>query len=154
MRSKRYSVNLPAHMAECDANYLRIHKLFPWLRDADAREFSIAVGDLVVLMELKVLERAPYTTLLQLTQRAPGTPEKPWLPSPQLRIRLYHDAKCAEVVEFQRARDFQAVYAYPNPAMRQPDEKAQVNRLLSELLAVCLEHGQAAAMPVLATDDR
>ncbi|MEM1435869.1 MAG: DUF1249 domain-containing protein [Pseudomonadota bacterium] len=152
MRSKRYSVNLPAHMAECDANYLRIYKLFPWLRDADAREFSIAVGERIVLMELKVLERAPYTTLLQLTQRAPGTPDKPWLPSPQLRIRLYHDAKCAEVVEFQRARDFQAVYQYPNPGMRQPDEKAQVNRLLSELLAVCLEHGQAE-VPILATDD-
>lgn len=152
MRSKRYNINLPAHMAECDANYMRLRKLFPGLREDDEREFALTNGAATVLIGFTVLERSPYTTLVRLTQRDSAM-DQPWMPAPQITIRLYHDAKCAEVVEFQRARDFQAVYPYPNPAMHQPDEKAQVNRLLSELLAVCLQRGHAVDMPVLATDN-
>ncbi|MEM6707402.1 MAG: DUF1249 domain-containing protein [Pseudomonadota bacterium] len=151
MRDRRYSVNLPAHMAECDANYLRIHKLFPAMAEADERTFVLPNGDRSLTLRFEVVERAPYTTLLRLSQQDDDR-ETPWLPAPELVIRLYHDAKCAEVVEFQNARKFRAVYRYPNPAMRQPDEKAQVNRLLSELLALCLEHGLTAT-PVLASGD-
>lgn len=153
MRSRRYSVNLPAHMAECDANYLRVRKLYPALADEDAREFAVPVGEQRWRLRFDVCERSPYTTLIKLTQPDAALAE-PWLPAPQITIRLYHDAKCAEVVEFQRARGFRAVYRYPNPGMHQPDEKAQVNRLLSELLALCLEHGHVLDQPVLATNDR
>ena len=68
---------------------------------------------------------------------------------PRLTVRLYHDARSAEVVEYQRARHFNAVYDYPNRDMRQPDEKAQVNRFLGEFLSVCLKHGVAVKEPVL-----
>ena len=65
---------------------------------------------------------------------------------------LYHDARCAEVIEYQCAKHFNAVYPYPNAGMRQRDEKAQVNRLLGEFLAFCLRHGvNAAREPLLAT---
>ena len=59
------------------------------------------------------------------------------------------DARCAEVVEYQGKRHFRAVYDYPNEDMRQPDEKAQINRFLSEYLALCLSHGVAAEAPAL-----
>ncbi len=146
MPQKRYSINLPAHMAECDANYVRLLKLFPDLREEDGREFAVELGAQAVRIELAVLERAPYTTLIALTQRELGNSS--WLRQPQITIRLYHDATCAEVVAYQHARDFKAVYDYPNPDMHQPDEKAQVNRLLSELLAVCLQRGQIVELPV------
>ena len=62
---------------------------------------------------------------------------------PTIRIRVYHDAKSAEVIEFQNQRRFQAIYDYPNAKMRQRNEKAQINRFLSEFLAQCLNHGVA-----------
>ncbi len=152
--NKRYNINLPAHMAECDTNYLRIKKLFPHLREDDLCEFGVRLGPRLTIVSMSVLERGPYTTLLRLSGReAPAlsddavldTDEAPvthfWAAHPRMTVRLYHDARCAEVVDYQRARHFQAVYAYPNPGMRQPDEKAQVNRFLGEFLALCLECG-------------
>ena len=36
-----YSVDLTKHMAECDANYHRLLRLFPNLKDQDQREFRV-----------------------------------------------------------------------------------------------------------------
>ncbi len=145
-KQRKYSINLPAHMAECDANYLRLEKLFPSMREEDATAFGVDVNGLALTITLRVLERGPFTTLLRLTQE----PAPPWSRKPSLTIRLYHDARCAEVVEYQGKRHFRAVYDYPNEDMRQPDEKAQINRFLSEYLALCLAHGVAPDKPLLA----
>lgn len=154
MPNKRYNINLPAHMAECDTNYLRINKLFPRLREDQSCEFGVRLGPAVTIVNMSVLERGPYTTLLRLAGReAPPLADDAviaqedaplthfWAAHPRMTVRMYHDARCAEVVDYQRARHFQAVYDYPNPRMRQPDEKAQVNRFLGEFLALCLECG-------------
>ncbi|MCZ6710736.1 MAG: DUF1249 domain-containing protein, partial [Gammaproteobacteria bacterium] len=69
---------------------------------------------------------------------------------PALKVRLYHDARSAEVVEYQREGHFRAVYDYPNRDMRLPDEKAQVNRFLGEFLSMCLTHGVSVHEPVIA----
>jgi uncharacterized protein YqiB (DUF1249 family) len=136
---RRYRIDLPAHMAECDANYLRLMKLFPRLADEDVSVFGMTFGQDVYQVRLEALERGPYTTLIELRH----VPETPWALQPRMRIRLYHDARSAEVVEFQGARHFRPRYVYPNHQMHLPDEKAQVNRFLSEFLSVCLEHGIA-----------
>jgi len=136
---RRYSIDLPAHMAECDANYLRLMKLFPAMRERDVTAFGVDGNGLRLTITLKVLERGPFTTLLRLTQE----PAPPWSRKPSLTIRLYHDARCAEVVEYHGKRHFRAVYDYPNEDMRHPDEKAQINRFLSEYLSLCLAHGIA-----------
>ena len=139
MLKKRYRIDLPAHMAECDANYMRLMKLFPRLREEDVSVFGMLLGQHPYRVRLEVLERGPYTTLIELRH----VPEAPWRIQPHLRVRLYHDARSAEVVEFQGARHFRPSYVYPNHRMRLPDEKAQVNRFLSEFLSVCLAHGIA-----------
>jgi len=135
-------------MAECDANYLRLMKLFPAIEQVDAASIGVDVNGTRMEVLLEVLERSPYTTLIRLSQR----PELPWSRKASLTIRLYHDARSAEVVEYQGRKHFlRAVYDYPNADMRQPDEKAQINRFLGEYLALCLRHGVAAEMPVLAS---
>jgi len=91
---RRYSINLPAHMAECDANYLRLLKLFPAMREDDTCVFGVAANAMHLTITLQVLERGPYTTILRLTQE----PAPPWSRKPSMTIRLYHDARCAEVV--------------------------------------------------------
>jgi len=70
------------------------------------------------------------------------------LPMLELTVRLYHDAKSAEVIEVQKQRRFDAVYDYPNEKMRQRDEKTQINRFLSEFLSMCLTHGVANEEPL------
>lgn len=148
-RSKgRYRIDLPAHMAECDANYLRLMKLFPSVRKADSAAIGVDVNGTRMEVRLDVIERGPYTTVVRLAQR----PEIPWSHKASLTIRLYHDARSAEVIEYQGRKHFlRAVYDYPNADMRQPDEKAQINRFLGEYLSLCLEHGVAAGAPLLAS---
>jgi hypothetical protein len=133
-------------MAECDANYLRLMKLFPSLRDDDVNVFGVVIGDNPYQVHIEVQERGPYTTLIHLTQ----LPKAPWSTRPALTVRMYHDARSAEVVEYPRGGHFRAVYDYPNRDMQLPDEKAQVNRFLGEFLSMCLKHGVSVREPVFA----
>lgn len=142
---QKYSIDLPGHMAECDANYLRLEKLFPQLCDKQCSHFTVDLNGSSLDIRLDVIERAPYTTVLKLSQ----APELPWSKTPSLTIRMYHDARSAEVVEYQGERHFRAVYHYPNETMRQPDEKAQINRFLGEFLSLCLARGVAVGAPLL-----
>ncbi len=147
-RGHRYNMDLPAHMAECDANYLRLNKLFPKMSAEDTAAIGLDLNGTSLQVRWKVLERSPYTTLARLSQH----PEAPWSHRASMTVRLYHDARSAEVVEYQGRKHFlRATYDYPNADMRQPDEKAQINRLLGEYLALCLSHGVATKAPVLAS---
>lgn len=143
-----YNIDLSAHMAECDANYLRVMKLFPKLRERTASTFAVCLNGHRAQVSVEVAERSRYTTVIRLRQ----SPDAPWGANPAFRVRLYHDARCAEVIEYQCAKHFNAVYPYPNAGMRQRDEKAQVNRLLGEFLAFCLRHGANAREPLLAME--
>ncbi len=139
-RKSRYSVDLPSHMAECDANYHRLLSLFPALRESECRQIALPLEHLNAKVVFEVLERGPYTTLLKIDLEA----DAQWLEmasSPAMTVRVYHDAKSAEVVSYQRQNRFHGAYEYPNTRMRQRDEKAQINRFLGEFLTLCLEHG-------------
>lgn len=139
-RPRGYSVDLPAHMAECDANYHRLMQLFPDLRDQDERRIGLGLATLDAQVIFEVLEKGPYTTLLKIDVRS----EQKWLElasAPNMSVRVYHDAKSAEVVAYQAQNRFHGKYEYPNRGMRQRDEKVQINRFLSEFLTLCLEHG-------------
>lgn len=152
---RRYSIDLPRHMAVCDANFLRLAKLFPDMRDTAAVEFEVSPGAQSVRVRLHVLERGPFTSILGLTHLADeaslekgGTAQQDST-EPTFKIRVYHDARSAEVIEYQRQTRFAAVYDYPNPRMRQRDEKAQVNLFLGEVLAHCLRFGVASSSSLM-----
>lgn len=148
----RYSIDLRAHMAECDANYYRLMKLVPDLRERDERALNLVIAERALKVRIRVLERCPYTTLMELTQLPLTDGLSFELPAPRLTIRLYHDARNAEVIEFQNGRRFDPVYDYPNDEMRQRDEKAQINRFLSEYLSACLSHGATVEQHMVVTD--
>jgi len=143
----RYKVDLKAFMADCEANYYRLLKLLPGFDDLDRFQLRLP-GANQVIMTLDVIERTPYTSLVEICQQ--GT--KPtrlaeWLPEPSLKVRLYHDARLAEVVHCAGRRNPRPRYLYPNEDMLQPDEKAQWNRFLSEWLALAIGHGYVADTP-------
>lgn len=146
MVKARYKVDLSRQLAECEANYLRLRKLMPEGEEGNGTEqwqFAVAGGGPRSHTRIRVLERSRYTTTVQIKQADTGDQPDAWLRAPQLTVRLYHDAQLAEVLAWERHRRLHPRYDYPNQAMYQQDEKAQLNRFLGEWLGLCLEQGRS-----------
>jgi uncharacterized protein len=144
---ERYKVDLPLQMAECEANYARLHKLLTQHfnkqiadQHGDEYRFMISRGEQQWLNQLRILERSPYTTTLHLSQ-ASVTGESRWLHMPRLTVRMYHDAKLAEVLAWEGHKRLRPRYEYPNQAMYHADEKLQINQFLGEWLKTSLAYG-------------
>ena len=161
-KSRRYVPDLVSDMAECDANYIRLLRLFPHMAEQDALSFGVQGATQVTaqvttqvtsqgaiqgitedgaLVTMQISERCPYTTMLSV--RVTSEDDQPWVKWPALEVRIYHDIKSAEVTGFERHRNFRYRYQTPNPDMFQPDEKSQINRFFGELLSFCIEHGHS-----------
>ncbi len=139
LRRKRYKVDLSAQMADCEANYARLLKLMPSFDEQDQWLYDLNAGDQTWQMQLQIQERAPYTTMLEVSQR---DNLNMWGSSPLLQVRLYHDVRMAEVTACKGYRRVLPRYDYPNRHMHQQDEKAQLNRFLSDWLSFSLRYGQ------------
>jgi len=124
---QKYSIDLAGQQAECEANYLRIMKLLPDME-----------GGAPVEMRIEVTERCKYTTMLEISQLKATCQ---WSSAPCFALRVYHDAKMAEVIAFDRHHRLLPYYEYPNKDMYQSDEKAQLNLYLGEWLSHCLLYG-------------
>ncbi|BAN50939.1 DUF1249 domain-containing protein [Metapseudomonas resinovorans] len=135
----RYRVDLVGLQAACEANYARLMRLLPQMREVrGSRRVALSQGErLLGVLTLEVVDACPYTTTLRVRQEH----SLPWLPAPQLEVRVYHDARMAEVVGAENARRIRSVYPYPNADMHQPDEKSQLNLFLGEWLSHCLACG-------------
>lgn len=136
---ERYRVDLSRLQAVCEANYARLMRLLPDMRtSSDSRRVALSSGEHALgVLNLEVTESCPYTTTLLARQEH----NLPWLPLPQMQIRVYHDARMAEVIAAEHTRRFRSIYPYPNPAMHQPDEKNQLNLFLGQWLSHVLECG-------------
>lgn len=140
-----YRMDLAGLQAVCDANYARLCRLMPDMEVQDERCIRLHTpDDNAQRLVMRVLERCPYTTTLQLRHEH----QQVWLPPPGMEVRLYHDVNMAEVVAAYNRRRFRGVYPYPNEQMLQPDEKYQLNRFLGEWLEYCQRHG-LSDLPVL-----
>jgi len=96
---------------------------------------------------ITVNEVTRYTSLITFEQKviaAKKSIHKSLLSSfhPRMSIRLYHDARMAEVISSQDIYQVKPRYDYPNKHMHQQDEKQQINQFLNEWLHLCLAHGQ------------
>jgi uncharacterized protein len=140
----RYSVNLPLQMAEYEFNYVRLTKLLLSIERAQALGTQQKVTSW--RYKIRVVERAPYTTTLQLTQvptySSGSLKNSRWLQMPLLTVRMYHDAELAEVLAWEGHKRLRPRYDYPNQSMYQVDEKLQVNQFLGDWLARCMGQGQ------------
>ena len=106
---ERYRVDLLELQAACEANYLRLMRLLPEMRNRpDTRRIAMSQGDrLLGVLVLTVTESCPYTTTVQISQQDC----LPWLPVPQMDVRVYHDARMAEVIGAENARRFRGIYS-------------------------------------------
>ncbi len=151
MKIKAYTIDLSEQMAVCDANYIRLLKLLGNTRTLTRRMVSLPYPGEKGLSEqvcvcLEVLEEFKYTSTISIRQQLKGNESLPdHYTSPEMIVRVYHDAKTAEVTSYQHHRYFKAIYPVPNQFMYQSDEKEQLNLFLSEWLTLCIEEGLSTA---------
>jgi len=167
----RHTPDLSGFIVRCEANYRLLIKLMPDIQVEDDLVFGLApLQQTFGYIDIAVTERCKYTTTVTITQTNAVQPallveedngetadvEKcskesnpaSWLQAPTMSVRLYHDARMAEVLSYQKQGRFKPSYEYPNQKMFQRDEKAQLNHFLGEWLNYCLKVGQVLGNPM------
>ena len=138
---KKYRPHLPTLMALCEINYMLLLRI---LADKEqvGEQRCFFISDFLSY-RITVNEVTKYTTLITINQEANirgyNLTE---LFRPKMVVRLYHDARMAEVISNQDVQQIKPRYDYPNDKMHLPDEKQQVNYFLKEWLQLCLKFGQ------------
>jgi uncharacterized protein YqiB (DUF1249 family) len=126
-----------ALMSLYESNYIR----FGWLagnlqRLCGCQRSSVREDcDLV----LSVIERCPYTTTLNLTYLL-SHPTEP-VEYPDMRIRIYHDARLAEAQAWAAAHPHPVLKALRGRAERELDQRWARNLMLNKWLEYCVERG-------------
>ena len=90
-------------------------------------------------MRLTVAEVTKYTYLLTIVA---DSSRPRWLPEIEIKVRIYHDARMAEVIEWCSDRTIPWLLCEQS-GMQAWDEKWQWNSFLSDLLAHGLKHGMS-----------
>ncbi len=139
--ANKYRPSLPDLMNLCATNYALSLQLLADKEDVGERRHFFISTQLAFVLSVK--EVTKYTSLIYIVQEQvlPNSVKVDYI-KPQMQIRLYHDARAAEVISSQGVRHVKPRYDYPNKQMHQPDEKLQTNQFLKEWLQMCLEFGQ------------
>ncbi len=135
---RKYVPDLVKQSVICETNYARLLKLLP--EDQEWCEYRISWHQHQFKVRIQRDEEFAFTSTYLVSYR-PDT-ESQWVNPQTLVVRLYHDARMAEVVSMLGRRQLAGRYAYPNPDMHQPDEKFQLNLYLSEWLTQCFSTGE------------
>lgn len=134
-RNRKYVPNLAAQQAESANNYLLLNRLMGLLNDDREALFGVPGQGQILLTET---QRSPYTSFVTLV----GLDRAEWLQVPQLDVRMYHDARMAEIASIDGYRPVSGSHCRTSRE-RHVDEKQQINTYLGEWLRYCLNVGQA-----------
>ncbi len=154
--ARKYRPNLSTLMNLCEVNYMLMLKILADKEQVgEQRCFSISD---FLSYTISVNEVTRYTSLVTISQDANfliglmsqyvdnGNPQTAntleQILRPKMVIRLYHDARMAEVISNQDIQQVKPRYDYPNAVMHLPDEKQQINAFLKEWLQLCYQLGQ------------
>jgi uncharacterized protein YqiB (DUF1249 family) len=159
-QSKKYHPNLSTLMNLCESNYMLLIRLLACNNDEEiiGNESCFYISDFLSY-RITILEITRYTNLVSICQELPNVahdevkqnevidsdnikPEFADILRPKMIVRLYHDARMAEVISNQDVRQVKPRYDYPNSEMHLPDEKQQICQFLNEWLQLCLKLGQ------------
>ncbi|KGJ95538.1 DUF1249 domain-containing protein [Colwellia psychrerythraea] len=143
---KSYQPNLVSLMTLCANNYMLLQKILA-CKSALGEIRNFFISDFLSY-SVTIKEVTRYTTVISFEQDSLSLSFKniPGIVAtalhPRMTIRLYHDARMAEVLATQDIRQVKPRYDYPNSQMHQQDEKQQINQFLNEWLHLCLRLGQ------------
>ncbi len=130
-----------ALMSLYESNYLRLAALAGDLRQLPDARVSRVADDCD--LRLSVTERSPYTTSLDLTYLfAPAEGSDAAVATyPDMRVRIYHDARLVEAQEWASQHDHQALRALRGQAERELDQRWARNTMLNKWLEYCIDRG-------------
>jgi uncharacterized protein len=126
-----------ALMSLYESNYLRLAALAGELRHLPDTRVSRVADDCD--LRLSVTERSPYTTSFDLTYLF--TQETGVSTYPDMRVRIYHDARLVEAQEWATQHDHQALKALRGAAERELDQRWARNTMLNKWLEYCIDRG-------------
>jgi len=135
---RRYTVDIAATHALYELNYERLRRL---LKGAGIKEQTSTIIEFEwgsEALQLSRMERTKYTETWRLAQ---ATPVLPWCPQLDMELRVYHDARMADVLRFQSARRLQAITTNGHVSGWRVNEKQLVNHFLGDCLHHCLHYG-------------
>ena len=123
-----------------ESNYIKLRKLLPDINRIDSPTISKSSGHLDLY--LNIIERSQYTSTLYLSYCFPT--EHGLQMEPNLKIRIYHDARLVEVMAGHLHHGRLVLDNLPADALR---EKWRLNRFLNKWLGYCLRQGHSFARP-------
>jgi hypothetical protein len=126
-----------ALMSLYESNYIRFGWLARNLQQLCGRQRSSVPEDCDLV--LSVIERCPYTTTLNLTYLL-SHPTEP-VEYPDMRIRIYHDARLAEAQAWAAAHPHPVLKALRSRVERELDQRWARNLMLNKWLEYCVERG-------------
>jgi hypothetical protein len=132
-------------MSLYESNYIRLGWLVPALESLSGTAVSTVAGDCP--LHLTVEERSRYTTTLTLTYVFED--ESGAATDPDLQIRVYHDAKLAEVQSCARWHRHSMLESIRSELARALGERWLRNVMLNKWLDYCVERGHQFPRPAL-----
>ncbi len=135
--------------SDYEANFERLAWLVPELGTAAGTLQSH--GNDGLTLQLDILEHSKYTTTLALTHHLRMNNirylrlNSAMIVDPFMKIRVYHDARVAEVLSYQCHSPLQIFHPDATLNVHNLREKCRINRFLSEWLDYCIAHGYTLA---------
>ena len=152
MKRSRVLENLVNLHSDCELNFARLSKLMAHV-DADmntgTRVRFLAGSYDEFLLDIEVTDSDRYTRFLQVSGRIS---DSQWAGEQRMAVRLYLDARMAEVISCGTERVRLLRYPYPNDRMYSPDEKNQINRFLGNWLEHFLQYGRPVQLAPAESD--
>jgi uncharacterized protein YqiB (DUF1249 family) len=124
-------------MSLYESNYIRLAWLVPNLEAAADTQVSVVEGDCP--LHLSIEERSRYTTTLRLTYMFDD--EGDALADPDLLIRVYRDARLAEVQACARWHRHAVLETLRSQLARDLGDRWLRNVMLNKWLDYCVERG-------------
>jgi uncharacterized protein len=129
-------------MSLYESNYLRLASLAGDLRQlADVRVSRVPED---CDLRLTVTERSPYTTSLDLTYlfvERDGDEAGSLTTYPDMRVRVYHDARLVEAQEWATQHEHETLRRLRGAAERELDQRWARNTMLNKWLEYCIDRG-------------
>lgn len=122
-----------------ESNHVRLKQLLGNLRKLPECAASVSATDLS--LHLLVEERCRYTTVMQMTYWFDDGDVKS--ADPDLKLRIYHDARLAEAVSCADSPRHEALKGVWRPARTEMEHRWTLNILLNKWLEFCLDNRHA-----------
>ena len=124
-----------------ESNYIRLRGLAPDMAALEGSLVSEVAGDCP--LHLEVIEHCRYTTTVRLTYLFEEGPNV--LADPDLQVRVYHDAKLAEVLQCARWHRHDMLTLIHSQLARDLGDRWLRNIMLNKWLDYCVERGHKFA---------